>query len=250
MANARTIKIPDANGNLVSYPIKDAINKRTRRNITNDLTNLPTAIAEQNLEKYGYSEGDYFLGTTGGSTYEYILADPDTYYGGYSNNAVVATHHYGVIVNTHLTSAWGDPATGYKDSTLQAKLAGEVLTKVKNDLTALFGDWQSHLLSHKKLMTNNASTGWEWVEALISALSEVQVYGSTIMSMNGYQEGEACRQLKVFRKYRFNEIFGNIYVWLKNLFSASNACDANYGGHAGHNGVSAAYYVVGLILFY
>src|SRR5574344_1568438 len=45
--------------------------RRTRRNITSDLANLTTAIAEQNLEKYGYAIGDYFVGA---SEYYYYLA--------------------------------------------------------------------------------------------------------------------------------------------------------------------------------
>ena len=260
MADARTIKIPDANGNLVSYTIKDAINKRARRDITSELASDPTkliaAIAEQNLEKYGYTIGDYFLGTTGGSTYEYTIADPDTFYGGYTNNAVVNTHHYGVVVNTFLTSAWGSTSTGYKSSTLQSLLAGQVLTKIKNDITAIFGNWSSHLISHKKLFTNNESTGCEWVEAMISALSEVQTYGSTIWSMNGAQEGECCRQLEVFRKFRFNEILrsadhnSGIYPWLRNISSAGTACGAATNGYANSAGVSNPRSVVGLILLY
>ena len=53
--------------------------RRTRRNITSDLANLTTAIAEQNLAKYGYAIGDYFVGASG---YYYYLADMDTNYGG------------------------------------------------------------------------------------------------------------------------------------------------------------------------
>ena len=49
-----------------------ALTDRNRRNITNDLVNLPTAIAEQNLEKYGYKIGGYFEGPSG---YRYNLAD-------------------------------------------------------------------------------------------------------------------------------------------------------------------------------
>ena len=53
--------------------------RRTRKNITSSLGNLAKAAAEQDLEKYGYSIGDYFTGASG---YTYHLADMDPYYGG------------------------------------------------------------------------------------------------------------------------------------------------------------------------
>ena len=46
------------------------LNRRTRRDITNDLANLPTAVAEQNLAKYGYTIGDYFTGSSHSMTQE------------------------------------------------------------------------------------------------------------------------------------------------------------------------------------
>ena len=80
-----------------------SIARRTRRNITSDLANLPTAIAEQDLTKYGYTIGDYFVGASG---YYYHLADMDTNYGGYTNQAVVNTHHCGIVVDTKSTCQW------------------------------------------------------------------------------------------------------------------------------------------------
>lgn len=251
MANAKNFKIPDGNGNLVTYPLIDATNKRTRTNITSNLTNLEAAIAEQNLEKYGYSTGDYFVGP---SSYTYILGDLDTYYGGYNNQAVVNIHHIGIVVNTHATHTWGSTTeNGYNGSDLQAYLEADVMNNIKSDMIALFGGSTGleHLVSHSKLFTTNNSTGWAWQTGkYISALSEVQVYGSTIFSMNGYQEGDTCRQLDVFRKFRFNEILGNIWIWLKNLMSASYACCADGAGNAAYYAVSNARRVVGLILFH
>ena len=254
MADARTIKIPDANGNLVSYPIKDAINKRARRDITSEVTSNPTklttAIAEQNLEKYGFIVGNEFHGASG---YRYVLADPDTYYGGYNNNAVVNTHHYGIVVITGITSAWGETTNGYDGSTLQSVLENTVLNNIKSDLKAIFGGSTGleHLIPHSKLFTTNASTGWGWkTNKYISALTEMQVFNGNVWSMNEYQNGEAVRGLELFRKFRFNEIFGNVWVWLRNLFSAAAACDARNGGCADTTSVSNAHTVVGLILFY
>lgn len=221
--------------------------RRTRKNITNNLTNLPLAIAEQNLEKYGYAIGDYFVGTH----YTYVLGDPDTYYGGYNNQAVVNVHHVGVLVITGATSAWGSTSGGYNGSTLQSYLEGTVLTNIKADMIALFGGTTGleHLLSHSKLFTTNDTTGWAWQSGkYISALSEIQMGYGHVFSMNAYQSGEAVKPLEVFRKFRFNEIFGNIWIWLRNLVSASSACGAGINGSANLSGVSGAGYVVGLIL--
>jgi hypothetical protein len=221
---------------------------RTRKNITSNLTNLSTAISEQDLAKYGYSIGDYFVGT---SDYTYILADMDTYYGGYNKNAVVNVHHVGVLVITGATSAWGSISGGYNGSTLQSYLEGTVLTNIKADMIALFGGTTGleHLLSHSKMFTTNDTTGWAWQsDKYISALSEIQMGYGHVFSMNAYQSGEAVKPLEVFRKFRFNEIIGNIWIWLRNLMSASYACRARDDGIAHYTGVSDAGYVVGLIL--
>ena len=225
--------------------------RRTRNNITSNLGNLAKAAAEQDLEKYGYSIGDYFTGASG---YTYHLADMDTYYGGYNNNAVVSTHHIGIVVDTKASSAWlsSGTASSYSASTLHTYLKGTALTNIKNDFTTLFGS-SSHLLAHTEL--DNGPSGWgtTWTglaNTQICALSEVQVYGSRIFGMDGYQSGTACRCLEIFRKFRFNEILGNKWWWLRSLSSSSGACGANGDGCANYDGLSDSGGVVGLILFY
>ena len=225
--------------------------RRTRNNITSNLGNLAKAAAEQDLEKYGYSIGDYFTGASG---YTYHLADMDTYYGGYNNNAVVSTHHIGIVVDTKTSSAWlsSGTASSYSASTLHTYLKGTALTNIKNDFTTLFGS-SSHLLAHTEL--DNGPSGWgtTWTglaNTQICALSEVQVYGSRIFGMDGYQSGTACRCLEIFRKFRFNEILGNKWWWLRSLSSSSFACVAYNGGFARDLGLSDSRGVVGLILFY
>lgn len=236
--------------NEVNAKVDDHI-RRTRRNITNDLTNLATAISEQNLEKYGYAIGDYFVGA---STYKYILADMDTYYGGYDSYAVLSTHHIALVVDTGTTSKWhtGDASSvGYKGCTLHTYLKGTVFNNIKTDLSALFTDWSAHLLKHQKLFTT-ALNNWGWeADAYISALTESEVYGHREWSANSYQEGEAVKPLSLFQKYRFNQIFGeNNHVWLRNMQAAAVACRADYGGFASYASVANGFAAVGLILFH
>ena len=120
------------------------------------------------------------------------------------------------------------------------------------------------MLAHNKLLSNavnqtgtnkigsatGCSSGWGWVaNQYISALSEVQVYGSTVWSSSGFDTGEACRQLDVFRVYNHTEIFGGEYPWLRDVVSASTAAYAGSGGYADRNTASYASYVAALVLF-
>ena len=228
------------------------ITRRTRRNITSDLANLPTAIAEQDLAKYGYAIGDYFVGASG---YYYHLGDMDTNYGGYNNMAVVNTHHCGIVVDTKSTCQWlsEGTVTNYSSSTLHAFLTNTALPNIKSDIAALFGDWESHLLKRTEL--DNAIGGWgtNWnglKDCLICAMTEVQMFGTRIFGADGHQTGSGCKTLELFRKYRFNEIYGNTSIWLKSLVSASAACFADGLGNVGLRSVSVSVRASGLILFH
>ena len=95
-----------------------------------------------------------------------------------------------------------------------------------------------------------ASNGATWVaNQYISALSEVQVYGSVVWSSSGYDTGEACRQLDVFRHYNHTEIFADEYPWLRDVVSASSAAGAGTYGHADYSPASGAHFVAALVLF-
>jgi len=122
----------------------------------------------------------------------------------------------------------------------------------------------ANLLAHSKLLSNavnqtgtnkmgsatGCSSGNGWVSnQYISALSEVQVYGSTVWSSSGYDTGEACRQLDVFRVYNHTEIFGGEYPWLRDVVSASYAARADAAGAAANAPASLARLVAALILF-
>ena len=226
--------------------------RRTRRNITSDLANLTTAIAEQDLAKYDYAIGDYFVGASG---YYYYLGDMNTNYGGYNNLSVVNTKHCGIVVDTKSTCQWlsEGTVTNYSSSTLHSFLTNTALPSIKSDIATLFGDWESHLL--KRTEMDNAIDGWgtTWTglkDCLICAMTEVQMYGSRIFGVDGHQTGTGCKALELFRKYRFNEIYGNISIWLKSLISASVACSAHYSGVARSNQVSDPLRASGIILFH
>ena len=240
------------------------INRRTR--LTNfDLAVLKQAVADQNLEKYGLKVGDYK--TING--HDYVIAGLNPMKGVTTPYRLTA-NHVGLIVIPHTTQAWnvsGNTSTGadgrgagYKNSDLHYYLVNTLLPLVQTDLGA------ANLLKHSKLLSNavnttavnrmaddsnkGASSGWEWVaDQYISALSEVQVYGSIVWSSSGFDTGEACRQLDVFRVYNHTEIFGSEYPWLRDVVSASLAAFAYDNGYASHDPASSAYCVAALILF-
>lgn len=188
--------------------------------------------------------GDYI---TINLNYTAVVADIDTFYGGYDSYAVVNTHHIGMLIVGKagtITQKWNtsdSTASGYNGSALHTMLKGLIST-----IEGVLGT----LVSHQKLLTT-ATSNWAWQTGQkISALSESQIYGAPIWSIDGYQQGEAWKQLEIFRKFSFNEIFGNQSVWLRSARSASHACHASYAGHADTNGASDALGVVGLVLFH
>ena len=237
----------------------------TRRNRLNDfdLSVLKQAVADQNLEKYGLRVGDYK--TING--HDYVIAGLNCMKGVHSYTCT--TDHVGLIVIPHTTQAWNasgntytgadDRGAGYKNSDLHYYLKNTLLPLVETDLGA------SNLLGHYKLLSNainqngvnrygeasGCSSGWDWeANCKICALSEAQVYGSTIWSSSGFDTGEAAQQLEVFQKFNKNEIFGNEYPWLRDVVSSSVAATVNHDGIAYNYPVSYAHYVTALILFH
>ena len=240
----------------------ETINRRTR--LTDfSLSTLQQAVADQNLEKYGLKVGDQK--TINGRTYVIAGLNPMK---GTSTPYRLTQNHVGLIVIPHTTQKWnesgntytgaGGRGAGYKNSDLHAYLKETILPMFQSDLGS------ANLLAHYKLLSSDVNTSginrfgnaggcsssWEWEEnCYISALSEVQVYGGTVWSSSGFDTGEACRQLDVFRHYNHTEIFGSGYPWLRDVVSASYAARADADGYATYDTASYARYVAALILF-
>ena len=261
----------------------ETLNRRTRKNFTASgmtyfINTLKSAIADQDLEKYGLKVGDYYTATHDGKTYNYVIAGLNTMIGTVTPYRL-NYDHVGIIVGTNDAHAWntsnststsqnthstdgtwtsGTAAAGYASCDLQYYLETTVLPNVEGDLGS------SNIKSHYKLYSNavntsgynrlgsagGCSSSWAWyADQKICALSEVQVYGSIVWSSSGYDTGEACRQLDVFRVYNMNEIFEGRYPWLRDVASSSNACLVDYYGAASNYYASYDYYVAALILF-
>ena len=233
--------------------------RRARKAFT--LADLSAAVASGDYNKYDILPGDYFTGASG---YTYIFAGHNPLRGTYTGYPITADHA-GLIVDTHETAKWNastsnTTAGGYVGSNLHSYLVNTVLPKVKSDLGGV-----SHLYAHQKLYSTavgttlynrfgsntGASSSWAWsADQYIAALSEMQVYGGTVWSSSGYDTGEADQQLEVFKRFKHTEIFGDEYVWLRDVASAAGACLAASAGTAGDYGASSAFYVAGLIAFH
>lgn len=263
--------------------IHETMNRRTRTNFTSKglewfKTTLKSAIADQSLEKYGLKVGDYYTVTHSDKTYNYVIAGLNTMRGT-STPYRLNYDHVGIIVDTNDTHAWntssstttsqnthstggtwttGSSAAGYASCDLQYYLETTVLPNVKTDLGS------NNIKSHYKLYSTavntsgynrfgspgGCSSSWAWyANQEICALSEIQVYGSIVWSSSGYDTGEACRQLDVFRVYNMNEIFEGRYPWLRDVASASSACRVSSDGLATASAASGACCVAALILF-
>lgn len=249
-------------GNSISEKF-DRHTSRGRQDITSRISELPAAIASLNPQKYGFEEGDHFAGPVH-TTYDYILFDYLHYYGAYNSNAVVSTPHWGVLVNTKTTHVWnasGKTAGGYVGSDLHAYLTGDVLTAVKEDMAKL----GLNLISNSRLYSNavtdgvygkmgsasGASTSFAWSTGQqIAAPTECEIYGHQAFGSSGYDIGEGFKQGEACRRYRINDLIGNIYPWLRDVVSSSLAASVSDGGHASFSGVTNAYYVLGLIGIY
>ena len=262
------LRVPllDASGNPAGSAtwgkVAQTLERRTR--LTDfDLATLKQAVADQCLEKYGLKVGDQK--TINGHTYVIAGLNPMK---GTSTPYRVAADHVGLIVIPHTTQAWnasGNTYTGangrgagYANSDLHYYLVNTLLPLVQTDLGS------GNLIAHSKLLGNavnqsgynrmggasGCTSSWGWVaDQYISALSEVQVYGSVVWSSSGFDTGEACRQLDVFRHYNHTEIFGGEYPWLRDVVSASYAASANGSGNATDYAASVAACVAALVLF-
>lgn len=159
--------------------------------------------------------GDYFdisittsLGGT--ETVRCVLAGFDIMW---NNGDTAFTKHHAVIVpkdcfkTTAKMNDTNETTGGYAGS----KMHTETLPVYAEALqTAL----NNHIISHRELLSTAVSTtgnsnagagftgyasGWAWKDCLLRLMSEIQVYGSTVLSSSFYDTGNANIQFPLFR---------------------------------------------------
>ena len=117
----------------------------------------------------------------------------------------------------------------------------------------------NHILSHRELLTTAVSTtgnsnagagitgyasNWEWKDCLVKLMSEIQVYGSTVLSSSLYDTGCDNIQFPLFRLAPNLKVAGlghngsRWWYWLSAVVSAAAFATCYLNGHSA-NGSAA-----------
>ncbi len=187
--------------------------------------------------------GDYFdvsiTTTLGGTeTVRCVIADLDTFW---NNGDSGLTKHHAVIVPKDCFKTYAKmndtntTAGGYAGS----KMHKEILPVYA---AALQSALKNHIMSHRSLLTKGISetgasnagagytgytNGWDWYDTLLSLMSEVQLYGSTVFSSSFYDVGERNKQFNLFLFDPTKKVAGaghngsRMWYWLSAVSSAS-----------------------------
>lgn len=216
--------------------------------------------------------GDYFdksittsLGGT--ETVRLVLAGFDVMW---NNGDTALTKHHAVVVpkdcfktkakmnETNVTTG------GYAGSDMHTKVLPVYAAALQTALN-------NHILSHRELLTTAVSTtgnsnagagitgyasNWEWKDCLVKLMSEIQVYGSTVLSSSFYDTGCDNIQFPLFRLAPNLKVAGlghngsRWWYWLSAVVSAAAFASCNgYGSSfnlvaAGDGGVRP-YFCIG-----
>ena len=129
----------------------------------------------------------------------------------------------------------------------------------------------NHILSHRELLTTAVSTtgnsnagagitgyasNWEWKDCLVKLMSEIQVYGSTVLSSSFYDTGCDNIQFPLFRLAPNLKVAGlghngsRWWYWLSAVVSAAafafcNSYGISDGGNAAGDGGVRPYFCIG-----
>lgn len=234
------------------------IARRNPEDVTDIVGNLSLAIHHATLPRYGFEIGDWFVATH----YKYFIAGYNTFRGnraGASDPAssiCLDTDHVALIFSVGPIK-WHDSDTsvmdvGYAGSDYQDYLETTVMDNVKADMIELFeGETGLEYLRDitKYFRGSDDETSLTRKRHVyISALTERQVFGSTIYSKDPLQSGEAYGQLEIFQKYLpVNGLEGGF--WLRDIASETTACCINDTGLPGTDVFGSERNGVAMILF-
>ncbi len=205
--------------------------------------------------------GDYFdvsittsLGGT--ETVRCMIADLDTFL---SNGDPSVSRHHAVIVPKDCfktTAKMNDTAVttgGYTGSAMHTTVLPIYAAALQTALN-------NHIITHRSLLTNSISTtgnsnagagftgyanNWAWTDAVLSLMSEIQLYGSTVLSSSFYDTGERNTQFNLFRHDPARKIAGQghgggrMWYWLGAVVSASAFAYCAGRGYSDYGGASA-----------
>lgn len=203
-----------------------------------------------------------------------VFAGFDTYL--HNGSASLEKHHAAIVPKNCFADAHqmnSTNTTGQSENTANASglkaYAGSdmhniVLPKYATAISNAIGS--SHLIKRTTVLSNDmnpttascaggghtgASTGWEWHETYLQLLSEVQVYGTNVLSSSFFDTGESNLQLPLFKLdsgAKVCKIGGTDTVnasnrtwwWLKNVADSMDFCNVGSHGGSGYDWASNA----------
>ena len=205
--------------------------------------------------------GDYFdvsINTSigGTETVRCVIADLDTFI---LNGDTAVSKHHAVIVpkDCFKTTAKMNDTNVTTGGYVGSKM---VTTTLPIYATALQTALKNHIITHRSLLTNSVATtgnsnagaghvgysnNWAWTDTLLSLMSEIQLYGSTVLSSSFFDTGERNTQFNLFRHNPSAKIAGQghgggrMWYWLSAVVSASAFAYCSSDGFSFNHGASA-----------
>lgn len=229
----------------------------------NSVSELDTFLSDHNISSGTFTDlylGDYFTLNDGTYNAEWMIAGFNTHINKGNANMINSNrNHLAIIPRTVLFADKMNSSSttegGYKSSYMHTTVMSTVTANMNNILG-------SHMLTRDIMITNaintnatcngysawtGASSGWEWASTKCELMSEVEVYGSTILSSSFNDTCEACMKLPVFNFINHIQ-FGRSGFWFRCVANSTDFCDASSNGSASANGASNSMGVRPLIL--
>ena len=177
--------------------------------------------------------GDFF--NANGVTW--LIADLDNYL--YSGDQELAKHHAKIIPAKPLMETSMNATNTTEGAYIGSQMASETLPSLVSADGLIGKTFGSHIIEYRNLLSNSinseasnltgkwsgASDEWGWYTRKIDLMSEVNVYGTTVMSSSGYDTGIDNRQYALFQlKPEFINSDGKVRFryWLKSISDASD----------------------------
>ncbi len=231
------------------------IGKSLRRNTYRgkDITEYYSDGSLYNMISNGTFEDIYVGDYINANGVTWLIADIDNYlYTGDLENGL-EKHHVTVIPAKPLMNIEMNETDTTEGGYIGSRMATETLPSLVSSEGVIGKVFGSHIIEYRNLLSNHVSTeainqsggewagasdGWAWYTRKIDLMSEVNVYGTTVLSSSGFDTGIDNRQYALFQlKPEFINTYGNerFHYWLKNVSDLSKFADV--GGHSASDSV-------------
>ncbi len=207
--------------------------------------------------------GDYIISNINNkwnSKIMWLIADLDNYLGE-GGQKKITTHHATIIPDGVLTSSFMNSNLTTEGGYIGSEMYKTVLPEVLKNY--IMPDFNNHIITYQNILSNSmdstkmnmfnltsgASSNWEWAERQLDLMSEVNVYGTTIVSSSLYDTGLDNRQYAIFqlnpKLISQNYVGQYMTYWLKGV-ATSQFFTANYTGGDLFYGFAGADHVIGV----